>query len=234
MKGIVYEIQIERYKQIGSTHNLEEREYHHLNLLIQNKHYNKYLQRVYNKHKTAKFTVLYEYETREQAYEKEQELLDQHYGQPGYVMESRFATGGSLPGEHSFMYGRKHSEETKQKIGAKHKGKTLSEETKQKLRETRLGMVVCKDRFGNRMRVTREEYDRRSDLVGISKGTQRPYRKKQIQCLEDGRVFNAIFEAATYYKVPAGQISENIRGKREKVGVKKYEGGLTFRLHIPG
>ena len=234
MKGIVYEIQIGKYKQIGSTHNLQEREYHHLNLLTQNKHYNKYLQRVYNKYKTATFTILYEYETREEAYKKEQELLDQYYRQPGYLMESKFAVGGSLPGEQSFMYGRKHSEETKQKIGAKHKGKILSEETKQKLRETRLGMVVCKDEFGNRMRVTREEYDSRPDLVGTSKGVERPYSKKQIQCLEDNRVYNAIFEAAAYYKVPPGQISENIRGKRAKVGVKKYEGGLTFKLHFPG
>ena len=193
MKGIVYEIQIGKYKQIGSTHNLQEREYHHLNLLTQNKHYNKYLQRVYNKYKTATFTILYEYETREEAYKKEQELLDQYYRQPGYLMESKFAVGGSLPGEQSFMYGRKHSEETKQKIGAKHKGKILSEETKQKLRETRLGMVVCKDEFGNRMRVTREEYDSRPDLVGTSKGVERPYNKKQIQCLEDNRVYNAIF-----------------------------------------
>jgi len=234
MKGIVYEIQIGKYKQIGSTHNLQEREYHHLNLLTQNKHYNKYLQRVYNKYKTATFTILYEYETREEAYKKEQELLDQYYRQPGYLMESKFAVGGSLPGEQSFMYGRKHSEETKQKIGAKHKGKILSEETKQKLRETRLGMVVCKDEFGNRMRVTREEYDSRPDLVGTSKGVERPCSKKQIQCLEDNRVYNAIFEAAAYYKVPPGQISENIRGKRAKVGVKKYEGGLTFKLHLPG
>jgi hypothetical protein len=233
MKGIVYEIQIGKYKQIGSTYDLGEREYHHLNLLTQNKHYNKYLQRVYNKYKTATFVTLYEYETREEAYQKEQELLDQYYRQPGYVMESKFATGGSLSGEQSFMYGRKHSEETKQKIGAKHKGKILSEETKQKLRETRLGMVVCKDQLGNRMRVTREEYDKRSDLVGTSKGVERPYRKKQIQCLEDGKVFDAIFEAATYYKVPPGQISENIKGKRKKVAVKKYEGGLTFKLLLP-
>jgi hypothetical protein len=83
------------------------------------------------------------------------------------------------------------------------------------------------------MRVTREEYDKRSDLVGTSKGVERPYRKKQIQCLEDGKVFDAIFEAATYYKVPPGQISENIKGKRKKVAVKKYEGGLTFKLLLP-
>ena len=234
MKGIIYEILIGKYRQIGSTHNLQEREYHHLNLLTQNKHYNKYLQRVYNKYKTATFAILYEFETREEAYQKEQELLNLYFRQPGYVMESKFATGGSLPGEESFMYGKKHSEETKQKIGAKHKGKIVSEETKQKLRETRIGMVVCKDQFGNRMRVTREEYDRRPDLVGTSKGIERPHHKKQIQCIQDGRIFNAIFEAAAYYGVPAGQISENTRGKRANVGLKKYPEGLAFRLHLPG
>lgn len=35
--------------------------------------------------------------------------------------------------------GRKHSEETKKKIGAKHKGKIVSESTREKLREANLG-----------------------------------------------------------------------------------------------
>ncbi|MCA9750522.1 MAG: GIY-YIG nuclease family protein, partial [Romboutsia sp.] len=43
---------------IGSACKLNRREYEHFNLLTKNKHYNKYLQRAYNKYKDFKFEVL--------------------------------------------------------------------------------------------------------------------------------------------------------------------------------
>ena len=61
MIGIVYEIQIGPYKQIGSTHDLEERKYHHLNLLTKNKHYNVFLQRTYNKYSVFKIVELHRF-----------------------------------------------------------------------------------------------------------------------------------------------------------------------------
>lgn len=234
MQGVVYEIQIGPYKQIGSTGNLKEREYHHLNLLKTNRHYNKYLQRVFNKYgKQYVLVVVEEFKTREEAYQEEQRLLDLYYKKPYYTMEHPKAVGGSNPGKNSFMYGKTHSEETKKKIGDKHRGKVVSKETRLKQKRKREGKVTCKNELGEFTVVTKEEYDNSPNLVGISAGMIKLKARKQVICEQDKLIHNGVKEAAAYYGVPPGQISENIRGKREKVGVKKYKGGLTFKLYLP-
>lgn len=231
MQGYVYELQIGDYKQIGSTGDLEKRKHQHLVLLKQNRHYNRYLQRVYNKtKKPVKVVVLSSHTTREEAYLEEQKLLDLYYRKPYYTMEHPFATGGSKPGKDSFMYGKKHSEEVKRKIGAKQKGKIISKETRDKLKEQRLGKVNCRDRYGNKKTVTKEEFDKRPDLIGITAGIEKPNARKVIRCLETGKVYQGVVEASKALNVPPGQISENLKGKRARVALRKYPGGLTFEL----
>jgi len=236
MIGIVYEIQIGPYKQIGSTHNLEERKYHHLNLLVKNKHYNQFLQRVYNKYNTFEIVELCRFPTREEGYKKEQEMLNQFYGQPCYTMEHPMAVGGSRPGKEHPNFGKKRPEHSQflkdnpDKSGLRYK---RTEEHLKQLRKKQLNKVVCKDLKGNTFVVTKEEYDRRKDLVGISSGIIKPNARKHIKCLEDGKEFHGIVECGKYYGVPPGQISEQLKGKREHVGLKKYEKGLHFNLVIP-
>lgn len=65
------------------------------------------MQRVYNKYRTFEIVKLYEFSTREEAYKKEQELLDEFYKQPYYTMEFPMATGGSKPGKNNSNYGKK-------------------------------------------------------------------------------------------------------------------------------
>lgn len=233
MKGFVYEIQIGPYRQIGSTNDVKRRERDHLRLLVQQKHYNQYLQRVYNHYQDFKTVVLFEFESREEAYEKEQELLIQFYGKQYYTMLQKSAIGGSEPGVNSFMYGKTHSEETKKKMSEKQKGRVITETAKLKLSQSRKNLVVCKDQTGQIFVVTKTEYDNNPELVGLTAGTVKLNARKKVYCEQDGLQFSGIIEAANYYKVPPGQISENIKGKRAKVGVKKYEGGLTFKLHLP-
>jgi DNA replication initiation complex subunit (GINS family) len=47
--------------------------------------------------------------------------------------------GGSLPGEHSYRYGKKHSDETKKKISSRTTGKIVSKATRDKMSATRKG-----------------------------------------------------------------------------------------------
>lgn len=231
MASYVYQLEIGPYKQIGSTGNLEERKYHHLNLLKQSKHYNQYLQRIFNKYGGVfDWRVLSTHNTREEAYLEEQKLLDLYYRKPYYTMEHPSAIGGSKPGIDSYMYGKKHSEETKRKIGEKHKGKVVSKETRDKLKEQRLGKVSCRDVYGNTKTVTKEEFDKRSDLVGTTAGMSKLKARKLIRCIENQKTYKGIVEAGNLLGVPPGQISENLKGKRIKVAPKKYPGGLTFEL----
>jgi hypothetical protein len=100
MNNVVYEIQIGPYKQIGSTNDLERRMSEHLNLLKKEAHDNSFMQNVYNKYKTFSYTVLQCFLTREDAYGYEQQLLNEYYCKPGYLMMSNHATG--------FMSGDSH------------------------------------------------------------------------------------------------------------------------------
>ena len=231
MKGYVYEIQIGPYKQIGSTSNIDIRKYNHIRLLKQQKHYNEYLQRVYNTYQDFRIVVLYEFKSREEAYNKEQELLEKYYGQAYYTMLQRNAIGGSEPGSNSYMFGKKHKEETKLKIGLAHKGKIVSEETKTKLSLSRKNLVNCKNSAGEIFTVSKVEYDSNPELVGVTAGTTKLKARKTIQCIETGVIYNGIVEAGHLLGVPPGQISENLKGKRAAVGQKKYKNGLRFKLY---
>lgn len=101
--GIYKIINVENLKfYIGSACNLIRREYEHFNLLKQNKHYNKYLQRAYNKNpKAFKFIKLTNC-PREYLIKMEQWFLDSM--KPEYNL---------LPNAHS-MLGFKFSKKTKE------------------------------------------------------------------------------------------------------------------------
>jgi hypothetical protein len=55
---VIYEIKIQDYRYIGSTKNKRTRYNSHINNLKKNKHYNKFMQNVYNKHNNLDFTIL--------------------------------------------------------------------------------------------------------------------------------------------------------------------------------
>lgn len=93
MENVVYQLEIGPYKQIGSTNNIKRRLSEHLSLLKNNKHSNKLMQGAYNKYKSLTYTVLQAFETRKEAYEHEQVLLDEYYRSSGYLMMSNKATG---------------------------------------------------------------------------------------------------------------------------------------------
>lgn len=59
MKSYIYEIKIGQYYYIGKD-MLNKRKREHLNLLINNKHYNTFMQNVYNKYKELSFKILVE------------------------------------------------------------------------------------------------------------------------------------------------------------------------------
>jgi hypothetical protein len=113
MKGIVYQIEIGNYKQIGSTTDYSRRKWEHKSTLKRNVHKNMFLQNVYNKYNSFEMRILYQFETLEEAREKEQDLLNELFGKPYYTMLNPLANGGSKKGHNK---GYKHSQETIDKI----------------------------------------------------------------------------------------------------------------------
>ena len=129
--GVVYKIEIEGKYQIGSTNNLKCRMYSHLYSLKKGTHSNNKMQNRYNKYKSFSYSVIFEFESREEAYLKEQELLDLYFGKEDYLMcnpnatrppvlfdesNGMFNKGFKLSGENNGMYGKNHLNSSIQKM----------------------------------------------------------------------------------------------------------------------
>jgi group I intron endonuclease len=123
----IYEIQIGEYFYHGSALNLKNRMHTHKSKLKSGTHHNPKMQAVYDKYKEFKFTVVLECK-KENLHYMEQATIDQFFGDKNYMNLAKVV---EVP-----MLGRKHSAETKAKIGLANKGKVTnlgiirSEETK--------------------------------------------------------------------------------------------------------
>ena len=116
MAGI-YKIQntIDNKVYIGQSINCETRFQHHLKTLKGNYHYNKYLQRAWNKYGESKFTFeIIEECTEEQLNERELFWINQYDGMDSIL---NYNLGAVLGGKPSF--------ETLQKLIDSHKGTTI-------------------------------------------------------------------------------------------------------------
>ena len=123
-KNVIYEITIGPYKQIGSTAHFRHRMNCHRAALSKNVHWNSFMQNVWNKHQEFDAKIIMECETREQAYQEEQKLLDQHFGKPNFMMLSKSAFGAAK-GRVSPMKGGKNTPETILKKSNAHNTKKI-------------------------------------------------------------------------------------------------------------
>jgi group I intron endonuclease len=101
----------------GQATQLGTRAQQHESKLLKNKHHNRHLQHAWNKYgpDAFEFEVIAVYPDKTERDAAEQALIDEHYG-PGCY---NIATDATLSG----MSGRKHKQETKDKIAAAHIGK---------------------------------------------------------------------------------------------------------------
>lgn len=133
---------------VGSSRNLDRRKNDHFSALRNNRHYNKYLQRAWNKHGEENFEFqILEYcsesllLTIEQCYldtyRKDLYNLEVRAGKPP-SQEGKTATKETREKLRKVWLGRKHKESTKKILSAQKKGKKFSEEHKKKLSEAKL------------------------------------------------------------------------------------------------
>jgi hypothetical protein len=99
MAGGLYLIRLSPFHYYGGRScDFEARWRRHLDLLLAGKHYNAYMQNVFNKHGTFDPEVLQELETLEEQTEAEQTWLEENFGSPGCLNLSGWAFGGSESG----------------------------------------------------------------------------------------------------------------------------------------
>jgi group I intron endonuclease len=129
----IYEIKNRKTgkKYIGSTNNFIRRKKYHWGLLRVNKHVNPYLQHAWNKYGEDNFdfsTIIYCDEKNLIFYE--QIFLDAGWGHYNIAKKA---------GKPPSWLGRKHLNETKEKLSKIHIGRKSSEESKKKMSESKKG-----------------------------------------------------------------------------------------------
>ena len=146
---------------IGSSVNLYNRMSQHIATLSNNKHYNRYLQKIYNKYgkNILSFRILI-YCDPENCILYEQRFID--FYKPRYNINPRAES----------CAGRKLTEEHKRKISKAHIGKKASDETKKKLSVSHVGKIPWNK--GKKMSIESKEKMR---IHAIKDGRIPPSRK---------------------------------------------------------
>lgn len=211
--NVVYEIQIGPYKQIGSTKNIKNRMAHHLRELSNNRHSNPFMQTVYNKYRSFNYKVIKECKTRDEAFNEEQILLDKYYGKPGYMMMSNKAYGSSS-GKNSIMWGKKRPDQAE---FMRNNNPMKNEVVVKKISEKLKVLYNTKEKKKQFSDLWTEEKRKKQSIThsGSKNG-----RAKKVTCLETGKIFNTINDAAVYFNRTVGTISE---WNKKKIKVKIHD-----------
>lgn len=187
--------------------------------------------------------ILYENLTEDEAKAKEIELISKYKTQNNDFGYNITPGGEGFSGKDNPMYGKRHSESAKMKMSIARKGKPKSESWKRKISESEKGKYVSEEtrkkmsenhadvsgsknpRYG--CKLSKEIIDK---LVKSSKtpeaiqkmkehkkwysGAENPHAKS-VMCIETGKVYSTINEAAVDTKCHASKISSVCHGKRK-------------------
>lgn len=172
---------------LGSSNNLKKRRREHLWALRENRHDNPYLQNAFNKHGESNFAfevieqVLNEDGLRptEQKYINELNACNREIG---YNI-NKYASGGGLMGEDNPNFGKKMSEEQKQKIRKTMTGRKYSLERRRNMSQNRKGKCVGENNWNFGRKKTEAEKQRQSEIMrGRYIGEDNPfYRRKHSE-----------------------------------------------------
>lgn len=199
---------------IGSSNNLKKRKREHFWSLDKGNHVNAHLQRAYDKYgkDSFEFDVLEFLNNDENLLEIEQFYIDTTDCcnlSVGYNI-NEYAVGGGLKGENNPNFGKKMSEEQKEKIRKTLLGHHVSETTKKLMSANRKGKMVGKDNHNFGKPRTKEQKERHSEMLkGRFLGDKNPAARKVVQLSKDGefiKIHNTLKDGAT----EIGALSPNI------------------------
>lgn len=196
--------------------------------------------------------VLFTDLSKEEAEAKEVELINKYHTRDNRYGYNIAAGGSVMCGEDNPWYGQKHSEESKRKMSEKRKGipkseefkqmlsqklkgRKFSEETRQKMRENhadfkgknhpRYGISPPKEHMERMCKLSKTPEaiaKMKAHKVWYS-GAKNP-NAKTVMCLETGKIYGTMKEAAEDTGCNASKISAVCHGKR------KHTNHLTFKI----
>lgn len=223
---------INNKKYIGVTKDLDTRKRKHFWELKNNRHSNEKLQRDYNIFGASAFEVEIleelKYATKKEGFKKEVFYIGKYNScDDGYNM-SYGADGSNLSQitddtrekhrqkmlGNTYWLGRKHTEETKKKIGDVHRGKTVKASTRKKLSEK------AKKKTGEKNPFYGKQHTDRTKLK------LREARSKKCRCIETGVVYNSVKECAEKMGIPKARTHIN----QVCLGKARQTHGYTFEF----
>ncbi len=149
-KVVIYKIEnkINNKKYIGKTINWKRRQIDHKSSLKNNRHFNKHLQRSYNKYGSSEFYfIIIEKCTKLKLSFREQYWID-HFDKN--ILYNQILFVEDLKNERNPFFGKNHSEKSKKLMSVAKKGKYLGKENpnygNKSSKETRLKMVINNSR----------------------------------------------------------------------------------------
>lgn len=163
----------------------------------------------------------------------------------GFSLKMSEITKGALNG----MYGKHHSEETKNKIresrkaiekyGEEHPnyGKVRTEETRNKISKTRKEIGLAKGEsnpmhgISPQERMDKETYSKWKQSI-VCKG-ERNGKSKKVKCVNTGEVFISTMEAGLHFGFKNGKnVARVARGERKHVGHPVTKERLMFEYIV--
>lgn len=221
-------------KYVGSAVNLNRRKYEHFWSLKKNEHFNPHLQRAFLKYGEScfKFEILEVCESRAGLTDKESEWirrLESNNPEKGYNSEGCLAT----------WLGRKHSEETKQKIrDARALQEPFSEASiKKRVESTRnknpnhfseaakKGWEILRSKGIFRPNINPEVYRTKEYRLKMSQVSKQNALKRATPfvCLETGKVYRTTSEAAEEFGVSYKSVWKVLKGQKPRLKGKHFQ-----------
>lgn len=206
---------------VGSTSNPKRRLKEHLTSLKKGDHHCVKLQTLYNQAPTVKITECFITDTREDAYDLEQGLLDARCDDPNLLNVAKNA-------RHSWL-GLNHSEETKQKIGAAQKGELNHSFRKSPTQEHR-------DKISNANKGYKHSPEAR-EKIRLSKlgKTLTNEHKEKLSKIKLGSVHSEVSRAKMSANKKGRPLSDAHRNKlKEAMVLRKEKGFISYLISVNG
>lgn len=146
----------------------------------------------------------------------------------GYNMTIGGGGSSGLSGEKSNMYGKRHSEETKQKMSESQKGKVLTEEHRRNIGKTSKGRIPTEETRAKMSKahngkVFSEEHKMK---IGESQKGGKSHNAKRVEC--GGEPFDCVQDCADFYGVKYSTMKAWLRGQN-KMPLKFVELNLHYK-----
>lgn len=147
--------------------------------------------------------------------------------------EKCYFYGKHFYGKDNPMYGKHHSEETRNKISeslkkyykehdSPNKGKSHTEETKRKISENKKEYYKTHDHVRKGKKLSEETILKIKNSRTWPSGKDHPCARK-VKCIEDDKIFDTIVQAAQYYNLDNSNIGKVCRGVAKTCGGYHWE-----------